>query len=936
MNSDPTNEGKLEEEGVGDDVLAEEGEPESDPGDGGKRTRQQSALYGLIGLLLVTGIVLIVIGMTAGGRSNTSATPFAIPSVSAFPQTDPELASVLTQLQAIYVREGEAKAREFAESSNLIDPSGRIYLTLDLDTEDTAAQDDLVRQLEALGVKIDNRFSKSLDVSFTLEQLGKALEIPTVGVGTPIALPTSISPDNLPPTLLQKLADLKHVSRVRIPREPSLPYVPAVPLLVQTPEGVQLVRADEWQRQGFTGKGLKIGIIDVGGFLGYEAMLGEELPTRDKVHVKAFNRSGNIEGNPGVDEFDRVHGTACAEIIHAMAPDAELYFAAFDSNEETAIKWLESQGVSIISASYGGHYYPSDGKTNPALRLINQTHDRGIFWALSAGNEGKDHYKGRFKQGSDGLNIFYNGSNALGFTASRAGSVTITLRWDDWEASTVDYNLYLLDKNLKRIATSEDIQQGPPTESVEFMRFNLPSDGQYYITVGGKQGVKAVDFDIFTRGAIELEKSIASGSIGSPGDAAGALTVGAVHWDENTIASYSSQGPTDDGRVKPEISAPAGVTSRSYGRLGSAFYGTSASAPFVAGAAALVLSANPNMKPDEVRDFLLQHAKDLGDTGVDNTYGYGLLDMGTGPNAAPTGTPEPPTQEAIVTEQPPTQVAPTEPAPTAIPVVPTPRRQPTAAPIPPNTTTDSGGGVLWMAVVGGSMVGVSLIIGLILLLAGRRKKSTPPPGYSWPPPQGGPYPQQPRPQQYPPGYYPGPGAPPQAPPGNWPPPQSQPQYQQGQYRQPPPGYPIPPPGQPGYPSQYPQPQQPAPPGYGPQGQPVPPGQGRPPQSGYPPPPGYGGQQGQPPPPGYRPPAPVPPSYPQPQPPGAPPQRSAQPPQPQGGYQMPSQQPQQPQQPTGPGGRPMPPPPKGAALCPNCGRMLKPGAGQCDNCGWRKP
>ncbi len=180
--------------------------------------------------------------------------------------------------------------------------------------------------------------------------------------------------------------------------------------------------------------------------------------------VKAFNRSGNIEGNPGVDDFDRVHGTACAEIIHAMAPDAELYFAAFDSNEETAIKWLESQGVDIISASYGGHYYPSDGKTNPAIRLINQTHDRGIFWALSAGNEGKDHYKGRFKQGTDGLNIFYNGSNALGFTASRAGSVTITLRWDDWEASTVDYNLYLLDKNLKRIATSDDIQQGPPTE----------------------------------------------------------------------------------------------------------------------------------------------------------------------------------------------------------------------------------------------------------------------------------------------------------------------------------------------------------------------------------------------------------------------------------------------------------------------------------------
>ncbi len=216
--------------------------------------------------------------MTAGGRSNTSATPFAIPSVSAFPQTDPELASVLTQLQAIYVREGEAKAREFAESSNLIDPDGRTHLTLDLDTEDTAAQDELVRQLEALGVKIDNRFSKSLDISFTLEQLGKALEIPTVGVGTPIALPTSISPDDLPPTLLQKLADLKHVSRVASLESRCSPTCPRCPCWCRPRRGSNWSAQTQWQRQGFTGKGLKIGIIDVGGFLGYKDMLGEELP----------------------------------------------------------------------------------------------------------------------------------------------------------------------------------------------------------------------------------------------------------------------------------------------------------------------------------------------------------------------------------------------------------------------------------------------------------------------------------------------------------------------------------------------------------------------------------------------------------------------------------------------------------------------------------
>src|SRR4051812_38655919 len=221
------------ETGKEDESILEEGPESSETedstgtgvsgGSGGASGRvQQPALYIALGLVLLAGLALLIVGFTLGGGSKpTVSIPSPVALQTPGVQVDPKLASVLTDLQGVYLREGEAKAREFAISSQLMDVTGRVNLTLDLDTTDTAAQDELVAQLTALGVKIDNRFSKSMDISFTLEQLGKALEIPTVGAGTPIALPTTIDPNQLPPTLLQKLADLKHVARVRLPREPS-------------------------------------------------------------------------------------------------------------------------------------------------------------------------------------------------------------------------------------------------------------------------------------------------------------------------------------------------------------------------------------------------------------------------------------------------------------------------------------------------------------------------------------------------------------------------------------------------------------------------------------------------------------------------------------------------------------------------------------------
>jgi len=86
------------------------------------------------------------------------------------------------------------------------------------------------------------------------------------------------------------------------------------------------------------------------------------------------------------------------------------------------------------------------------------------------------------------------------------------------------------------------------------------------------------------------------------------------------LAGFSNFGPTID------LAAPGAdiLTTDTEGRY-TRFYGTSAAAPFVAGAAALILSRHPDFTPEDVRGILLAGAEDLGTQGWDDRYGAGLL-----------------------------------------------------------------------------------------------------------------------------------------------------------------------------------------------------------------------------------------------------------------------------------------------------------------------
>lgn len=119
-----------------------------------------------------------------------------------------------------------------------------------------------------------------------------------------------------------------------------------------------------------------------------------------------------------------------------------------------------------------------------------------------------------------------------------------------------------------------------------------------------------------------------SSTIGSPGCARTVITVGAVS-DLDQVASFSSRGPTADGRLKPDVVLPgvdivaARARGTSLGTVVDAHYtslsGTSMATPHAAGVCALLLESEPHLTPQEIKARLTSTALDLGT----DPYGQG-------------------------------------------------------------------------------------------------------------------------------------------------------------------------------------------------------------------------------------------------------------------------------------------------------------------------
>jgi serine protease AprX len=156
-----------------------------------------------------------------------------------------------------------------------------------------------------------------------------------------------------------------------------------------------------------------------------------------------------------------------------------------------------------------------------------------------------------------------------------------------------------------------------------------------YADLDGRTAVTTVAADIAVEKGIVVVTSAGNEGndewhyITTPADGFGVLAIGAI--DRNgVIAATSSRGPTSDGRIKPDFVA-LGVNVMVVNTGTASSYtvrsGTSYSSPAVAGAAALILEANPAWSTDKVKEALIGHASRKNNPDTDAyAYGYGLID----------------------------------------------------------------------------------------------------------------------------------------------------------------------------------------------------------------------------------------------------------------------------------------------------------------------
>ncbi len=156
-------------------------------------------------------------------------------------------------------------------------------------------------------------------------------------------------------------------------------------------------------------------------------------------------------------------------------------------------------------------------------------------------------------------------------------------------------------------------------------------DWYNYSDMDGNTAVTTIGVDIaVSLGVVCVTAAGNSGNddwyyIIAPADADSVISVGAV-WENGEIASFSSHGPTFDGRIKPEVCARGRYTWCISGNNSTDYTqasGTSLSCPLIAGATALIIQARPTWSPMEVRESILMTSS-MADS-ANNTYGYGIM-----------------------------------------------------------------------------------------------------------------------------------------------------------------------------------------------------------------------------------------------------------------------------------------------------------------------
>jgi len=433
-------------------------------------------------------------------------------------------------------------------------------------------------------------------------------------------------------------------------------------------EGVAAMRANI-ARLGWevTGDGITIGVISdsFDNNNGYGSdQLGENLPGPSNPNP---DQKTPVDVLEDLDEGGSDEGRAMLQLIHDVAPDANLKFATgFNGkyNAASQIEALRLAGCDIIvdDVQYIDEAFYED---DVWAQAVNDAVDAGVMVFTAAGNFGSKSIEQTFTPAASNPNFHDWGGDNTGQTLTLdPGFYIISVQWDDdyislgeGTGAKVDLNAYLgespdiLDFGSNVINFNKD-----PMDFLYFLVLN-PTTTNLLVERGEGSATTEIKFKyvVFRSGDLgtfEATPPLDASTVVGHANAEKNFSVGAVRYDRvdpTPIAQQSSSlgGTLTDGVVRQGVTAmgptggdttvPIGPDFDGDGQPN--FFGTSAAAPHVAAVAAMLQEAGtkfgvPLTGANSVRDLLLNTAVDMGDP-QKNGAGFVRADLALGSIANP-------------------------------------------------------------------------------------------------------------------------------------------------------------------------------------------------------------------------------------------------------------------------------------------------------------
>jgi len=408
-------------------------------------------------------------------------------------------------------------------------------------------------------------------------------------------------------------------------------------------EGFERVGADALQSLAGDGAGVVVAVLDLGfGGTRIPSLQAKgELPPPARLETRSFDATWGLAGRNAYGNATN-HGELVAQTVYDYAPAARYMFVNYHTEQDfqAAVDWLISRRPDVVVHSNSFIEGPFDGSGAAAL-AVDRAAAAGIAWVNSAGNYAERHWEGQWADSDDDDALDWPTTPGWTFTVDAGKPITFALTWDQPEGAEVTDLDLVLEKRTSagswsEVVASRDSQVAGARSTERFTGFPSGDGGEFRLRVIRAAGpAPSGRITLFSR-EIPMEALGDPGpsSIPTPGDAEGSITVGAVDWTNNSLKAYSSRGPTDDGRLKPDVTAPTNTRvltpsgPRSVG-------GTSNAAPNAAGAIALLISARKRagapIDVDGLGDLLSTQALDLGAPGPDDHFGAGRVRVDADP-----------------------------------------------------------------------------------------------------------------------------------------------------------------------------------------------------------------------------------------------------------------------------------------------------------------